>query len=178
MFYKPIPTLLVLLLCLSLSNCNWLSKKDEPRPDLPPETQTGANTFGCYVNGVPYTPRGSVGLTSNFSPVLVPNGNFRISTYRITPDRNPEQYLGFGFSELSGMGTYSINSQNGIMGFRDLYRDCYYWTDREDCSYEGTITITKYDMENFIVSGRFKATLYVPDCDTIRITEGRFDVKF
>jgi len=98
--------------------------------------------------------------------VLVPNGSFRISTYRISPDRNPDQYLGFGFSELSEVGSYSINSQNGIMGFRD----CYYWTNRENCSYEGTITITKYDMVNFIVSGRFEATLYVPDCDTIRIT--------
>jgi len=33
-------------------------KKDDPAPnpppELPPATQTGANTFGCYVNGKPF----------------------------------------------------------------------------------------------------------------------------
>ncbi len=178
MFYKPISKLLVLLLCLSLSTCNWFSKKDEPRPDLPPETQTGARTFGCYINGVPYRPLGFVGLTSNFSPVLVPNGGFRIGTYRINPSRSIDLGLSFGFANLSSIGIYEINSENGILRFHDLNTNCSYFTSRENCSYEGTITITKYDMVNFIVSGRFEATLFVPDCDTIRITEGRFDVKF
>ena len=39
-------TAMALLLAASAHSC----KKEEPT--LPPETQTGKNTFGCYVNGV------------------------------------------------------------------------------------------------------------------------------
>ena len=28
-----------------------------PEPDLPPETQTGAGTIGCYINGKPWWPK-------------------------------------------------------------------------------------------------------------------------
>src|SRR5690554_4511622 len=35
--------------------------KDEFVPTLPPITQTGENTFGCYVNGVLITPRDGSG---------------------------------------------------------------------------------------------------------------------
>lgn len=41
----------------SFCSCDkWINKKineklEKERTTLPPETQTGANTFGCYVNG-------------------------------------------------------------------------------------------------------------------------------
>ena len=42
--------LLFALLLTMLTAC----KKKESKPDLPPATQTGANTFGCYIDGKPY----------------------------------------------------------------------------------------------------------------------------
>ncbi|MCF8239085.1 MAG: hypothetical protein K9I85_13065, partial [Saprospiraceae bacterium] len=47
---KYFTTLLIALLSLA-SSC----QKDniEPKPDLPPATMTGENTFGCYINGEP-----------------------------------------------------------------------------------------------------------------------------
>jgi len=53
--------LLFLPALLSLSCC----KKDDDQPvdpvnQLPPATQTGANTAGCLVNGEPFTPKGYI----------------------------------------------------------------------------------------------------------------------
>lgn len=61
-------------------------KKTSPAPadQLPPATQTGANTFGCLLNGQVWTPQGYNG-TSNYSVSYDPNyrkGTLSISTYR------------------------------------------------------------------------------------------------
>lgn len=58
---------LPLSLCLLLTQCSQC-KKDDPAPEeqLPPATQTGANTLGCLVNGQPYTPGGYKG-TANYA---------------------------------------------------------------------------------------------------------------
>lgn len=51
---------------LALMSVMWLvfmatachkSAPPEPEPDLPPETQTGAGTIGCYINGKPWWPK-------------------------------------------------------------------------------------------------------------------------
>jgi hypothetical protein len=44
----------VMWLFLMASSCR---KAPEPEPDLPPETQTGAGTIGCYINGKPWWPK-------------------------------------------------------------------------------------------------------------------------
>jgi len=70
---------LFLALPLLLVSC----KKNDPVSALPPETQTGANTFGCLVNGQPWTPQGNDG-TSNYtvSYDTFPNGGIlEIITY-------------------------------------------------------------------------------------------------
>jgi len=43
----------------------------------------------------------------------------------------------------------------------------------------GYLKITKYDLSNGIVSGEFEFTLYdsTIGCDTIKITQGRFDKR-
>jgi hypothetical protein len=78
--------LLALPLVLLLIQCH----KDSPNPakpedQLPAATQTGANTFGCLVNGQPYTPKGNVGMT-NFAVLYEPSPNgagLNILTYRV-----------------------------------------------------------------------------------------------
>ena len=72
--------LLLLLLPLALLGC----KKDDPKPEdqLPPATRTGANTFGCLVNGQAWTPNGN-DSTSNYTVYYDPNyrdGTLNIST--------------------------------------------------------------------------------------------------
>ena len=56
----------VLLLLTQCSKCKNTPAPADPAAQLPPATQTGANTFGCLVNGQPFTPQGNTG-TSNFN---------------------------------------------------------------------------------------------------------------
>jgi hypothetical protein len=54
----------------------------DPVGQLPPATQTGANTFGCLVNGQSYTPSGNNG-TANYA-VLYGLG-FQGAIYKCLP---------------------------------------------------------------------------------------------
>lgn len=47
-----------------------------------------------------------------------------------------------------------------------------------DVESSGSMTITKLDRTNRLIVGIFNATLSKAGCDTIKITNGRFDVKF
>lgn len=53
----------------------------EPEPDLPPETQTGAGTIGCYINDKPWWPKwyfvvgGTPFLEAVFNPLDVAIGS-------------------------------------------------------------------------------------------------------
>lgn len=55
------------LVTLGLLFHSCLHPKEPTAPQLPPETQTGANTFGCYVNGQLWLPEGKpMAGASNF----------------------------------------------------------------------------------------------------------------
>ena len=54
-----------LLSLLSIALLLMQCKKDEPSPEeqLPAATQTGANTFGCLINGQTWEPNGPIILS-------------------------------------------------------------------------------------------------------------------
>ncbi len=56
-------SILVLLATFSLFGLGSCSNStpNDPVLQLPPETQTGANTFGCYINGKLLIPRNGTG---------------------------------------------------------------------------------------------------------------------
>ncbi len=98
------PTPLLLAALLSLSQC----KKNDltPEEQLPPETQTGANTFGCLVNGQVWQPGGNDG-TSNYSVYYdysYAQGTLSVATYRLTGNGSDEQIIGLGSDSLRTTG--------------------------------------------------------------------------
>lgn len=42
----------------------------------------------------------------------------------------------------------------------------------------GTLKLIKLDLINKVVSGKFDMKILIPDCDTLNITDGRFDIKY
>lgn len=86
---------------------------------------------------------------------------------------------------LSSIGIYVFNSNicTGKYLCDSLNINIKYSVGYEgtNCRYkfakEGYIEITRYDLENRIVSGRFGAKLGVDGCEDVVITEGRFDLK-
>ena len=97
---------LLLAALLGLSQCKKKEPGPAPTPEslLPPATQTGANTFGCLLNGQLWTPAGADG-TSNYSVYYDPSfggGSFNITTYRYSNNKaDTKQSISIGMSGLT-----------------------------------------------------------------------------
>ncbi|WP_034061124.1 hypothetical protein [Lacinutrix jangbogonensis] len=189
-----ITTTLILLL---LFGC---SKDDENNafiPSLPEATQTGKNTFGCYIDGVLLTPRNGEGANG------FPDTGMSFSALGDAPDyiyneiniRDFKSGTGGQMDihiidlHANGEGSFIINESNcednvdanNNINIRcrllDKQTNTYNWY----CSIEngGTLTITRYDFDNGIISGTFNCTVqnYDNPEDSIEITQGRFDIN-
>ena len=172
--------LLIATLAISCSSC----KKNVTTTDnngLPAATQEGKNTLGFMINGQVWTPKGFDG-TSNLSIDVdfgIDSGTFDISAYRI--GESSKSYFGIGIADslnlLSPPTTLPVNKQS-ITKIR--YSSQYCSTDFFDTTIyrSGSLTINKLDKTNRIIAGTFNAILYKPGCDTFKITDGRFDMKY
>ncbi len=180
----------LIMIIVACANIFAACKKDKTEPTelskLPAATQTGANTFGCLVNGKAYVAQndckylcnspfkvsynsdfgGIVGITGDWLnskenidkriQILIDSTNHKlmhsISIY------NPHQGAGYIDSKLTTCNQY------------DHYLD-------SASTHTGNVILTKYDLQNGIISGRFNFTLTKPGCETITVTDGRFDKK-
>jgi hypothetical protein len=172
---------LLLWLCLT-GGCDWFKGKDNPSPEeqLPPETQIGANTFGCLVNGKPWTPKGFKGplVGPNFDVVYDPShegGNLDIQTYRV--EDGEDSYITIFAFGISNQGVYSLDLPASSPRRGAYYAQFCDYNDDDEIYRKGSLTITKLDMQQRIVSGRFEFVLAKQGCDTIKVTQGRFDKK-
>ena len=171
-------TALLLAALLGLSQC----KKNDPDPvdQLPPATQTGAGTFGCLVNGQPWTPQGNDG-TSNYSVSYDRNyrdGTLSVSAYRIAGGGSSNQTVGVNSDSLRNTGVFRMKTRGRTgAAFIDHSTSCRYYSQDANTYCRGQLTITRLDLQAGIVSGTFAFTLYKPGCDSVRVTDGRFDRK-
>ena len=175
---KLLPALLLAAL-LGLSQCK--TPDAGPVEQLPAATQTGANTFGCLVNGQVWVPKGYNG-TSNYSvdyePVLN-NGLFNLKTYRYPDASNDFQAITLDVSSDFQVKSYSFqNPKRTLAAFKDTKTGCFWINADSAVTYRrGVLTITRLDKQAGVVSGTFWFTLYKPGCDSVRVTQGRFDKK-
>ena len=149
---------IVLILAAMIHSC----KEDEPT--LPPETQTGAHTFGCYVNGELFVPQwGSAGFGTPILQAIftvydtLPDNILTICAsgkngYCIMDVLNPKEDHKKEFQRLDYLNYNNNNSYQG--------------------KYTGEIFLTRFDTINMIVSGTFSFTI-----PSVHATQGRFDIK-
>ncbi|MGC4023079.1 MAG: hypothetical protein QM734_14610 [Cyclobacteriaceae bacterium] len=149
----------------------------EQKETLPPATQTGANTFGFLLNGKVWLPKGSNGFP-NLSPSYDPNFHgkptFGISSYRVVSS-SVFQNFGFYVNGIDKEGEFYFSSDSVASASFDN-SSCEYFYHDSTVYREGSIRITKLALP--IISGTFDFILCKPGCDTIKITQGRFDFKF
>lgn len=191
---KLILFLFALLLIISCNRDN--DTEPDNTPKLPPETQNGANTFGCMINGKLFYPRdgsfstagsanavtwwGDTGQNSNLYRELDVN-NFN--------DGKPVNNFWLHIQDLptKGTGEYSWKSSNFNHGIDGLMQNYLYvrafdyntntWKWYSSYENSGKTIITKYGGQS-IVSGTFSGKLRTADGkDEIEITEGRFDIN-
>ncbi|MCC3153265.1 hypothetical protein Q3A66_04210 [Hymenobacter sp. BT770] len=180
---RSLPLYLSLLLLTQCSKCKNDPRPLDPAAQLPPATQTGAGTFGCLVNGQPYTPQGRVGLGPNFDVSYDPGfngGDLVVRTYRVLAGE--KKALAFNAINITSPGSYPFGPRQGEAkgSFDDDNRalPCNeFEASRSGTFSKGTLTITRLNLQTGIISGTFDYTLAKPGCDTIKVTQGRFDDK-
>jgi hypothetical protein len=178
---------LLLLLIFTIS----CGKKPAPTTDangLPFATQTGANTFGCLIDGVPcsvtgaYNWLGVVGVECTFGldSILIvhaitsePRKDFWLTckaTNSIPNTFSANKYVHIGYSDLNLNGGSTPGTSSYYQAIDSL---------------PGTITITKFtgDLTNIngnhsidIVSGTFDIVMQSAQNKKIHLTAGRFDI--
>ncbi|WP_201977507.1 hypothetical protein [Hymenobacter rubidus] len=175
----PLTTLLLAAL-LGLSQC---TKKDpDPVDQLPPATQTGANTVGCLLNGQLWAPVGN-GTSKNFFidyDTGYTGGLFNLSVEKDLGNNTlpSPQTLSIYVNPLPQTGVYLLTDLNRTrVLFNDPTRRCVYESREVGTYCRGTLTITRLDMQARIIAGTFEFTLAKPGCDTLKFTQGRFDKK-
>lgn len=178
-------TLLFLIITITICTLSCSSCKKETVTDpngLPTATQTGANTLGFLLNGQPWKPEGFAG-TSNLSIDVdfgYKNGIFSIAAYQVISSNNITDF-GIGIADslnfVNAPKTFKLGS-NTLFGVYYSKDTCTYDYFSNSIYRTGSLTITRLDKTARIISGTFYATLAKQGCDTVKITDGRFDMKY
>lgn len=170
---------------IALSGLLLVSSCKKEGDKLPSATQTGANTFGCLVNGKAWVPTGR----GAFSGVNPTSGGFfaqvdgTISIYVTAYGQDDE--ITIYLKNATATGTYHMDQNTSIKPYAVLPEASYgmyallynpeYVT---DSLHSGTVTITHADLNAGIVSGTFEMQVYQMNTGKIiNITDGRFDYK-
>jgi hypothetical protein len=182
-------TLLCILLATSLLAAGC--KKSKPGKalteleKLPPITQTGANTFGCLVDGKAWLPNGSKPQSGGPNIQLYVDPTFQGGRFSITGHQYqiPGSDISIGSANCTSDGIFNLsNSSNLASYYRTILSSlpCQLSTTDAGTFKTGFLNISKYDLTTGIFSGTFEFQLHNSQSlcgDTIRITNGRFDVK-
>lgn len=177
-------TLLFLLIVLTLSCCNKDDDSNVNIEQLPPETQIGANTVGCLVNGQVFLPHDE-GLNNGvncFYQFIDGEFYFNITCadFRgITPVGVTVQTRRVNLQEGQ---TYTLNKNindngdfSGGGGNYDIGASNRYFTNNLKT---GELKITRVDLSNSIISGTFWFNAINSDGAIIEVRQGRFDWNY
>ncbi|UUV22117.1 DUF6252 family protein [Paenimyroides aestuarii] len=177
--------LFILAIIALFISCN---KDDDPTPtpvnpveQLPPATQNGAVMLACTVNGIPYICKDYSQVTSYYQWV---NGGYGfVITGRKKTSLIWSIFLSnLGNSPIESNNTYILNSNNpGYGAGADVvdFNSNTIERSKTTATYTGEMTITKFDVQNEIVSGTFWFDIQNPwTGEKIEIRDGRFDTRF
>jgi hypothetical protein len=159
--------------------------KDDNKPKtelekLPPATQTGAQTFGCLIDGKAFIP----------------------AKFGSNAPRAFYQFVGgsytLGISAGKGGGTELISVIIGALDILPISENTFALKSEQSGNFlakyligggfdlnvtttdnnPGTIIITNFDPANFIISGTFEFSVIDNSGNEIKITQGRFDLNY
>jgi hypothetical protein len=166
-------TFLLTVTTLFFSNC----RKDFSEQ----RSQTGANTISARVNGQVWKKKGCFSCISGGSSLIVDYSNGNLYIMGQQGDENMRSTLEIVLNHATKLGNYSlaqeINDNNYAEYVDYTLRDAKYFI--TSTINNGSVTITKLDRENKIISGTFSIAVENRDnaAEIIKITEGAFDVK-
>lgn len=177
-----------LFLVPALLACEDVADQVFPAPlpvRLPAETQAGANTFGCRVNGQVWEANHTRTLAGK---VLTPSGSYEHGTLRLNAFRRlqvegPVTNFAFTLTHVTAPGVYPLALDGNTATLTTATALVGYTPDAE---HRGTLTITRLDTTGAqpFVAGRF-ALRAATRAGAVRpadfpaelvVTDGRFDL--
>lgn len=187
---KPLHTL---LLCVSFLLLNCSDKKEDYPNYIPPATQIGANTAGCYVDGKLWIMRG----TSNSdiqAAKIIPIKNYsqfglfmKDNFFMETSDKtykgsnilitiNTKEVIEGKTYTLGKFKDDEISASGGI--FMSIIGASFFFSGRTNDTHKGELTITKLVTTGAkpFVSGTFAFTAE-HNGKIVKVTDGRFDLE-
>jgi hypothetical protein len=173
--------LALLVLSATLTHCSNCKENVIPEGSLPPETLTGAGTFGCKINGSDWV-ASRVGFFAATKATYDPtykDGTFTLTANTFKKNVDTFDYFNISITSFNKTGTYSF-LDNANINFHRETTGCEYVLQHPSVIpvISGSINIKKVDVNSRIIAGTFECITHVKDCDTLKITDGRFDVKF
>ena len=183
---KNIAWLLIIALCSIFAACKKVKEPPTELSKLPPATQTGANTFGCLVNGKAWVAQRndcSIFCSPSFKIYYDgSNGGYLgIEALIIDIKNNIDERFDIVFdsSNLKLIHPIRISNPLTTSSFKNFIgvSNCSKYEHYSDSSviHIGNVIMTRYDLPNGIFSGTFEFTLTKPGCETLNVTDGRFD---
>ena len=169
----------IIMLCFCFAQCKKTNTPDQGE-QLPPETHTGAFTFGCKVDGKIYTARGKGGLLA--TQYVNVTGTSDSSIYILVGNSDIKFNLNFAikYTTIPGIsftkdypyvGSFKDNSGGTISGPSNYYTTDSINVARVNIKY---LKGSSSPMEG--VAGTFEMDAKNANGKVIRITEGRFDI--
>jgi hypothetical protein len=172
---------------LALASCQ---KGNISPTELPPATSTGAETLGFLLEGSGWVPAGRTcgiyGCTDNKveASSYVANGRRQLLLTAARTDGSRHESFILQLDSLPGPGVYRSTAGGPGATGGEAGTKIYFANSRAGQEYQSqpgtaTITITKVDTVQDIVSGSFEGLLSrLGGVGTVQVSSGRFDVLY
>jgi Family of unknown function (DUF6252) len=174
---KIIPILFsIILLTITTISCSKKTPAPTTLDNLIPITQTGANTFGCLMNGQVVIAKGKKGIfkTSGATPGAYPD-EFYFSIVTENPRRDFNFYIRFdnkpGKFKCYSKDMNFISITDSVDKFGTFLGGANYYETNDSVS--GVIEVTKID--DHTLSGVFNFDAQNNKKEIVHFTNGRFD---
>ena len=172
---------LALIALVVFSGC----KKDVD--ELPPATDTGANTFGAKIDGELWVPQKfGIAITAPILEARHGGNNSIFINARNFSSSPTETEFEIHIKDITGPGTFQLNQTTNKYPYEGASYG--YFIKRKfmpindwitSNQFTGSVVVSKFDKTNNIISGTFSFTAGSTDNTTgpMTVTDGRFDVK-
>lgn len=173
-------SLLYLLISLTLLACKD-DDNNTPTLTLPPATQTGANTFGCLIDGKVFIPDagnclGCVDVSASYQFV---DGVYTMNISATKENNNEDFLIAIDTKAVSineNLYEFYTTNEEYIIGRYEIFQfpsSQFFKTENN-----GELKITNLDQENRIISGTFWFDAFDEAGNKTEIRDGRFDIEY
>lgn len=178
--------LLFTCLLLTAARCKKSDTPTDELSKLPPETQTGANTFGALVNGQAFIPKTSI---FNGSPLqcnyIYLNGGYYFTASADFRSYNPDyinsiliQTENLPISKNTVIPLLQYNTNGMASGSYNVFYNTSTDYHRTNATVTGELHITYLDEIKQVVSGTFSFDAVNNGGEKVEVRNGRFDMQF